>query len=170
MTSVANLCTWISVGNCVFAGPVLRAGEKGASMNLEAVQLYECSPVSERIFPGWPNFLTLHVTSSNLHMAGSHQTYTTHLEELGGGALGTVLHRQKMTMAPQGVPLLHGGRGLGWMCRWALRQPSSAGPSARCLASSHSRIAQQPWCQQGPATPHLIRTQLGTCAWTAHER
>lgn len=56
-------------------------------------------------------------------MAGSHQTYTTHLEELGGGALGRGLHRQKMTMAPRGVPLL------GWMCRWALRQPSSAGPS-----------------------------------------
>lgn len=36
---------------------------KGASVNLEAVQLCECSSVSERIFLGWPNFLTLHVTS-----------------------------------------------------------------------------------------------------------
>lgn len=67
MTSVDNLCTWISVGNCVFAGLVLRAGEKGASMNLEAVQLYECSPVSERIFPGVAKLLdpTCHIFKSS---------------------------------------------------------------------------------------------------------
>lgn len=67
MTSVDNLCTWISVGNCVLAGLVLRAGEKGASMNLEAVQLYECSPVSERIFPGVAKLLdpTCHIFKSS---------------------------------------------------------------------------------------------------------
>lgn len=55
--------------------------------------------------------------------------YTTHLEELRGAAVGGRASQARLTMAPQGAPLLHGGRGPGWMCRWALMQPSRTGPS-----------------------------------------
>lgn len=88
---------------------------KRTSMNLEAVQLMSAalclSKYSQSGQTSWP-FLS-HLKIFIWLGATKHTPHTS--KSLKGGGLGKLLHRQEMTMAPQGegVPLLHNGRGLG---------------------------------------------------------
>lgn len=114
-------------------------------MNLEAVQLYECSPASEQIFPGgqtsWPyvsHFKNLHTAGTTKHIP--HTSQSSKEERLGECC--TDKRWQWLPRVPHYSTL---GRGLGVRADKFLRQPSSAGPRgpAPCLLP-------QPGCPTAP--------------------
>lgn len=129
--SVDNLCTWINVGNCVFDSLELQAGEKNhksRSVSAVWVQSWMNIPRVAKLLA-----LTCHILTSSFVWEPPN-IYPTP-QRAQRRAWGS-FPRQEMTMAP-GVS--------GWMCWWALRQPSSATPMrlihsweshALCLACS----------------------------------
>lgn len=161
-TSVDNLCTWISVGNCVFVRPALWAGEKehkSGSVSAVWVQPWMNSPRVARLLA-----LPCHILKSSFvwEPPNIYPTPERALRRAGGSVSQT---RDD-----------NGSWGVRVMCWWALRQLSSATPMGLihpweshtlCLASSRNGRNENVTVmamETNSWLPHLILLHLLFCS------